>query len=251
MCLCRPLQAVLSRPCGTAHGCRLCTELRCPAHGQRKPSLPHSLPHSLPTFPTQPRVLALPPPAFLARAAAFFQQKMPEHPSLSRLQSRSGCRQESGRSRPVPRPRRALAPCCLFIHSLISPLIHSYLGPVRPSRGGSLSPIRLDFLPYPSSHPGVSPGSSALRPPCAEFYPGLNLGRCEAALAEPPEPPARSCEGTEVFFHQTNSQGTPGISNEGSQPGKYYLSLGVLTAEEILTFTAPASPALMEKRGRL
>lgn len=39
------------------------------------------------------------------------------------------------------------------------------------------------------------------------------------------EPPAQGCEGTEVLFHQTNSQRMMCISNEGSQPGKCYLSL--------------------------
>lgn len=39
------------------------------------------------------------------------------------------------------------------------------------------------------------------------------------------------------------------ISNEGSPPGKCYLSLRVLTAEEIPTFTAPVHSTLVKRGG--
>lgn len=184
-----PPRWVLSHPCGSAHGSWLCTKpgVLLMDKGTVLSPLPSHLPHSLRTlrFPSSPSSLPphLPhsaeglgftPSSFSCPFTAgffFSQQKMPERRCLSRLWMQAG----GGRRRPVPRPRRALAPCCSFIHSLIPPLIHSCLGSVRPSRDGSLSPGS-DSLPCPSSPPGISAGSSAPGPPCAGFLPGAQPG---------------------------------------------------------------------------
>lgn len=78
-----------------------------------------SLPHSLPTFPTQLRGSAFPPPAFPSRAAAFSSRKRLNIAAFPG----SGCgREAAAPSVPSPRSRSLL-----FIHSFIDPSSHSFI----------------------------------------------------------------------------------------------------------------------------
>lgn len=125
MCLCRPLQAVLSRPCGTAHGCRLCTELRCPAHGQRNHPFPTPFPTPFPPSPRSRGSWLYPLRLFLPEQLLFSSRKCLSIPAFPG----SKAALDADRRRPQP-PRPAPSPrsrSLLLIHSFIDSSPHSFM----------------------------------------------------------------------------------------------------------------------------